>query len=207
LRELTGADRGSEPDAWFEWWTDYNEVTRTGEKPVYHVDNRHSQRVQDGPVIHTTYVYMSCFPRGTTIRTQTGLTPIEWIQAGDLVLSQDPDTGELAYKAVIQTTLRPPCPLVRIHVEDEQFTATRGHPFWVSGEGWRMAKQLKPNDRLHGLAGSWPIDQMGELPDDEAYNLVVDDFHTYFVGRLGLLVHDNAPRRPTTAVLPGLHVQ
>jgi hypothetical protein len=44
-----------------------------------------------------------------------------------------------------------------------------------------------------------------DLPDAEAYNLVVDDFHTYFVGRLGLLVHDNNFRRPTTAVLPGLH--
>ena len=68
-----------------------------------------------------------------------------------------------------------------------------------------MAKELKSGQPLHALHGSWPIRQVDELPDAEAYNLVVDDFHTYFVGRLGLLVHDNNFRRPTTAVLPGLH--
>ena len=205
LYELTGVTRDADPDAWLDWWTDYNEVTRSGEKPVYHVDNQQQRLVYEGPVTHITY--MSCFPRGTLIRTQAGLTPIERVQPGDLVLAQHPDTGELAYKAVIQTTLRRPSPLVRIRVEDEQFTATRGHPFWVAGEGWRMAKQLKTEDRLHGLAGSWPIGQIDDIPEDSAYNLVVDDFHTYFVGRLGLLVHDNAPRRPTMAVLPGLQVQ
>jgi hypothetical protein len=146
---------------------------------------------------------MSCFPRGTLIHTQAGLTPIEQIQAGDLVLAQRPDSGELAYKAVLQTTLRRPSPLVRIHVQNEAISATRGHPFWVAGRGWQMAKQLTTADRLHGLEGSWAIDRIEELPDDEAYNLVVHDFHTYFVGRQGLLVHDNTPRRPTTAVLPG----
>jgi hypothetical protein len=90
-------------------------------------------------------------------------------------------------------------------VEDEQIVATLGHPFWVSGEGWRMAKELRCGEPLHGLHGSWPIRQIDELAEAEAYNLVVDEFHTYFVGRNGLLVHDNNFRQPTTAVLPGLH--
>jgi hypothetical protein len=38
----------------------------------------------------------------------------------------------------------------------------------------------------------------------EAYNLVVADVDTYFVGDHGFLVHDNTPRRPTQAVLPGI---
>ena len=40
--------------------------------------------------------------------------------------------------------------------------------------------------------------------EDKAYDLVVDDFNTYFVGQQGLLVHDNAFRRPTRAIVPGL---
>jgi hypothetical protein len=32
----------------------------------------------------------------------------------------------------------------------------------------------------------------------------VADFNTYFVGESGVLVHDNTPRTPTRAVLPGL---
>ena len=38
----------------------------------------------------------------------------------------------------------------------------------------------------------------------ETYNLVVADFNTYFVGESGILVHDNTPRKPTRAVVPGM---
>ena len=95
-------------------------------------------------------------------------------------------------------------PQRRICVEDEEIAATLGHPFWGSGDGWRMAKELKSGQLLHALDGSWPIRQVDELPDAEAYNLVVDDFHTYFVGRAKILTHDNTIRRPTTCVVPGL---
>ncbi|MCU0981384.1 MAG: polymorphic toxin-type HINT domain-containing protein, partial [Pirellulaceae bacterium] len=203
--ELVGEDPGPDPQRCLDWWLHYNEFEKTGDKPVYTRDYDHPRYVQDGPVIRVTYSYMSCFARGTLIWTENALTPVEQVQPGDLVLSQDPDTGELAYKPVLQTTLRPPSPQRRICVEDEEIAATLGHPFWGSGDGWRMAKELKSGQRLHALDGSWPIRQVDELPDAEAYNLVVDDFHTYFVGRLGLLVHDNNFRRPTTAVLPGLH--
>ena len=37
-----------------------------------------------------------------------------------------------------------------------------------------------------------------------AYNLIVADFDSYFVGDSAILVHDNTPRQPTSAVLPGL---
>jgi hypothetical protein len=205
LCQLAGDDLGPDPQRWLDWWMDYNEFERTGEKPVYTRSYDNSRYIHDGPTINVTYAYRSCFARGTPIWARSGLTPVEQLQPGDVVLAQDPDTGELAYKPVLQTTLRPPSPLRRICVEDEQIATTRGHPFWVSGEGWRMAKELTGGQPLHGLQGSWPIRQVDELPEAEAYNLVVDDFHTYFVGRLGLLVHDNIFREPTTAVLPGLH--
>ena len=41
-------------------------------------------------------------------------------------------------------------------------------------------------------------------PEAETYNLVVADFNTYFIGSSGILAHDNTPRRPTQAVLPGI---
>ncbi len=205
LYELVGEDPGPDPQRYLDWWLDFNEFERMGDKPVHTRDYDNPRYVHDGPVIRVTYSYMSCFARGTPIWTQNALTPVEQIQPGDLVLSQDPDTGELAYKAVLQTTLRPPSPQRRICVKDEEIAATLGHPFWGSGDGWRMAKELKSGQPLHALHGSWPIRQVDELPEAEAYNLVVDDFHTYFVGRVGLLVHDNNFRQPTTAVLPGLH--
>ena len=36
------------------------------------------------------------------------------------------------------------------------------------------------------------------------HNLIVADFHTYFVGEKGILVHDITYRNPTRAVVPGL---
>jgi hypothetical protein len=81
---------------------------------------------------------------------------------------------------------------------------TRGHPFWVAGVGWRMAKELGDAAVLHAVTGSMPIEAVEPAGELEAFNLVVADFNTYFVGESGVLVHDNTPRRPTQTSQPGL---
>ena len=62
---------------------------------------------------------------------------------------------------------------------------------------------------MHSLAGGVRIESVEKLETDPsyagfAYNLILDDFHGYFVGDRGILVHDNTPRKPTAALLPGL---
>jgi hypothetical protein len=52
--------------------------------------------------------------------------------------------------------------------------------------------------------GTVRIENVTPAGEDKAYNLVVDDFNTYFVGSSGLLVHDNEFRKPTRAIVPGL---
>jgi hypothetical protein len=197
LRQATDQQLGDEPQPWWDWWQDYNQKWWPQvSQYVYGQQQRYYP---------TPQVRHSCFVAGTLVRTELGLTPIETIRQGDRVLSQDQDTGELAYKIVSATTVRPPGKLVRIRVGDESTTATLGHPFWVSGTGWRMAKELQSGDLLHCLGGSLPIDSIEQLPDEQrAYNLVVNDFNTYFVGQQGLLVHDNEFRKPTRAIVPGL---
>ena len=133
-----------------------------------------------------------------------GTVPIESIQPGDRVLAQDQDTGELAYQVVLTTTLRPPAKMLEIKAGGESIHTTLGHPFWVAGRGWQMAKQLKEGDLLHGLAGATPIESINAAGEHAAHNLVVDDDNTYFVGQSGLLVHDNEFRKPTRAIVPGL---
>jgi hypothetical protein len=125
------------------------------------------------------------------------------------VLSQDPDSGELAFKPVLGVTFRPPSRRLVIDLGPEKITTTLGHPFWVTGDGWRMAKELKVGSRLQGLEGPAPIESLegmeAPLPWYEgAYNLIVADFNTYFVGEHLLLVHDNTPRRPSTVAVPAL---
>jgi hypothetical protein len=136
--------------------------------------------------------------KGTPVWTKTGIKPIETIELSDLVLAQDVATGELAYKPVLARTVRPPCPILRLALDGEELLATRGHPFWVAGIGWRMAKELDDGAILHGIGGSPRVASIETAGEEKAYNLVVADFNTYFVGKHGILVHDNTPRRSTT---------
>ncbi len=151
--------------------------------------------------------YLSCFPAGTPVVTMSGSTSIEKIKIGDRLLAQNPQTGELAFKAVQGVTLRPPAPMIAIGTGPHTLLATRGHPFWVNGQGWQMAKQLKVGAVLHSLNGAVLVDRLEEAPAREAYNLVVSDFDTYFVGDERILVHDNLPLQETTALVPGFTEQ
>lgn len=146
----------------------------------------------------------SCFPAGTPVLTLTGPVSIETLRAGDRVLAQDLRTGELTYKTVHETTLRPATPLVSLSLGSETIRATPGHPFWVVGAGWRVAKFLKAGDRVHGMHGATVINAVEQVRPAEVYNLVVSDLHNYFVGQQRLLVHDNSVLEETAVRIPGL---
>ncbi len=65
---------------------------------------------------------------------------IENVKVGELVLTQNTESGELAYKPVLNTTIRPSGPLVEIRIGDRLVRCAKGHPFWVpekvaDGEG------------------------------------------------------------------------
>jgi hypothetical protein len=134
---------------------------------------------------------------------QAGPRAIEEIVVGDMVLAQHPTTGELAYRPVLQTTLGVPMPVLQIKLAAETITATLGHRFWVNGRGWQMAKELKPATSLHALEQSTDVTAIKKAEDVACHNLVVDEFHTFFVGHSRLLVHDKSCPAPTTALAPG----
>jgi hypothetical protein len=136
--------------------------------------------------------------------TNTGQRAIETIEIGDPVLSQNVNTGELAYQPVVGRTVRPPSPILKMTLGNRELRTTLGHPLWVSGVGWRMAKEVGEAAILHGVHGPVRVDAVEPNTDAEGFNLVVADFNTYFVGESGILVHDNTPRQPTAAVVPGL---
>ena len=84
--------------------------------------------------------------------------------------------------------------MAKITVGGEEIVSTLGHPFWVVGKRWRMAKHLQKGDLLHSVSGPLPIENIEEIPAatawyDVSYNLQVDDFHTFFVGENQVLVH------------------
>lgn len=157
-----------------------------------------------GPGPNGTWGGGECLVAGTQVQTNAGLVAIEKVQVGDLVLAQDVDTGELAYKPVIRTTITPQGPTVRVSVGfDKHFDSTRGHLYWVSGEGWKQARELRSGMLLHGPSGVHAVSSVEQLEPAETYNLVVADFNSYFIGEEPVLCHDNTLRRPTPSTVPG----
>lgn len=221
LIQVAGADLGTNPLDWWKWWMDHTQREMSqhpaeptmdypgyrAENPVKPVYEMHAYRY--APV--NVALSSSCFAKGTKVWTLSGVMPIEDVRVGDRVLSQDPETGELAYKPVLETTLRRPTERIRITLPNETILATGGHSFWVSGQGWRMAGELSASAPLHSVAGAVPIANVETVEPDKAWydfshNLVVADFGTYFVGGPGILVHDYTAEQPTDALVPGLLV-
>lgn len=157
-----------------------------------------------GAPMATTSLQFECFARGTAVMTRKGLQSIETIRVGDLVLSRNVSSGELGWKSVVRTTTRPPRPLVEISLDNEKLRCTGGHLLWVSGKGWTKASQLQPGDILHAAAQPAVVMKLDQKPEEQTYNLFVDENQTYFVGKQLVLSHDVSDRTPTHIKVPGL---
>lgn len=216
LREITGAEVSNDAGDWWRWWNDQNECYVEGTKPldqVYAITS--SYVVGTPPVVNVpvttgsgTQTRGECLAGGTLIWTETGPVAVDRVKLGDLVLAQDPQSGQLALKPVLRTTVRAPERLLRIQLGEHQIRATGGHPFWVAGKGWTLARQLRTGDLLHGVAGSSSIGEITEETEPvRTFNLVVADYHNYFCGPQKTLSHDNSVRQPTTHALPGLPLE
>jgi hypothetical protein len=193
LAKATGQNLGDDPRKWWDYWHGQNEYYVPEQHPVY-------QQYHDS---NEKYL-CSCFAKGTPIWTKTGRRPVESLEVGDLVLSQNVETGELKYEPVIGRTVRPPSQILKLSTDIDEILATKGHPFWVAGVGWRMAKELEDGAVLCGISRAARVRSIEQSGEAEAYNLVVADLNTYFVGNSGILVHDNTPRRSSRALVPGV---
>ena len=135
-----------------------------------------------------------CFVAGTLVTTEDGQEPIEEIEVGDKVLSEDETTGEVAVKTVTETYVNETDELIHIGVNGETISATPTHPFYVDKLGWTLARSLRAGDVLVLSNGElvtveWVQHEILESPI-KVYNFEVEDFHTYFVGECGVLVHN-----------------
>jgi hypothetical protein len=210
LRNCTEQSNLSSIDEWRGWWNHYNERVRIGNAyPVQYSysENRDYARETVSYIPGRTSIsvqFVSCLVASTPIQTDRGLRPIETIRQGDLILSQDIQTGELAMKPVIATTLRPPAKTKLIVTEENSVRATMGHYWWIAGRGWVRTKELEPGMRIHHVTGTTTIERLEDATDEPTYNLVVADNHSYFVGPERLLSYDATDLTPTLQLVPGL---
>ena len=144
-----------------------------------------------GVVGQATRVYQDCFAAGTSVQTRSGARPIESLEIGDSVLAQDMATGALGYKPVLAVFKFRPAETLRITFGGETLLTTAVHRFWRVGEGWVMARDLKPGDVVRGLGGSAKVEAIAKDVVRPVFNLEVAESRDYFVGRAGVLAGDN----------------
>ena len=131
------------------------------------------------------------------------------------MLAYDEETGEQAYKPVVQLFRNETKEWYHVRVNDEEIICTGGHPFYIlnadnsrnilefegvksKGTGtWICAKELKVSDQVLLSDGSCAIIEAIEVEPlsapETTYNFEVADFHTYYVSDSKVLVHNECP--------------
>jgi hypothetical protein len=160
---------------------------------------------------------LPCFVAGTLVHTKEGLKPIEEICVGDWVLSYPDDQAppvrwreeggerwvifrqedEYTYRQVTRTFVHEDKPICEVEIIDfsngiETLKVTPDHPFYVKHIGWTPARELDFTCPLFAESfGNMAVGKVSVTGERaRVYNLEVDEFHTYYVGRLGVWVHN-----------------
>ena len=89
-----------------------------------------------------------------------------------------------------------PDKLLKINLSHEAITATGIDRFWKVGQGWVMARDLKPGDLLRSLGGVSAVKSVADAGSEPVFNLKVMQAQSFFVGQRGMLVHDNSLVEP-----------
>ena len=142
-----------------------------------------------------------CFAAGTLVRTDHGLRAIETVKLGDMVLSRDEKTGRTAFKPVIGKEPPTTEELYAVEVDvpagrrkDHRavFRASAPHPWRTTDGRWVATTELRHGMRLVRADGKAAVVEWVRDTRHKAitYNLEIADYHTYFVGRDGIWVHN-----------------
>lgn len=129
-------------------------------------------------------------------RTKT----IEDIQIGDLVWAWDEAQSQPVRRPVVRLFRHQGKPTLTVTVVDDdgiqqRIECTTEHPFWVEGKGWVAACELATGDLLKRIAAGADLRVASSLLTGvkaDVFNFEVAGVHNYFVGRWGVLVHNQS---------------
>ncbi|PWK52952.1 intein [Pleionea mediterranea] len=114
-----------------------------------------------------------------------------------MVWAKNVDTGDYSWKPVTKTWVVDKKPIYRVSVKTKQdliqtIDATSSHPFFVKDKGWVDTLDLIPGDNFENKEGnSFEVLSIEDLKKQQvAYNFTVADFHTYYVTKQNVLVHN-----------------
>ena len=201
LAEITGAEPSADPNYWREWWHAENDaeidkalVVRTGEGEVRKANASLPLR----------YDARTRLAGDTLVLTRSGRKPASSVQAGDLLLSKNPETGRLEFRPVVRTTSGENIADRRIMLKNgRSICGSASQKVWCSGQGWKQFREVEAGDMLHTNTGSVEVRTVDPASASDGCSLLVAGVHTFFVGDDGILVHDMQLPRPTDSVVPG----
>ena len=140
---------------------------------------------------------LNSFTGNTPVTMADGTTePIKDIKVEDKVLATDPITGQTKAEPVVQLIRHSgKHAMVLISLADGSvLDSTDGHPIWDSTTGrFTDAGKLHVGDRIETSNGSLiTIAGLTTYSADlTAYNLQIDQIHTYYAGTTPVLVHNS----------------
>jgi hypothetical protein len=141
----------------------------------------------------------ACFIAGTLVPTDDGFISIENICVGNSVYSTDIETGEKDLKKVTQIFIKETDQLVHIDINGQTITTTPEHPFYVPTKGWTEAGQLREGDELVQYSDKKAIIENVKYENLKSpisvYNIEVEDWHTYYVSKNMVLVHNTCKKQ------------
>ncbi|MEU2582207.1 ricin-type beta-trefoil lectin domain protein [Streptomyces avermitilis] len=152
------------------------------------------------------------FPGTTRVLMADGTTKeIQDVRIGDAVLATDPESGRTETRAVSRTFYTPDdtdFAEITVDAGHARITATQHHPFWSpSARRWIDGGDLRAGQTLRTSSGATVtvlrVHRFHRL--HSAYNLTIDNLHTYYVlaGSTPVLVH-NANGCPTGTMVLGI---
>ena len=135
--------------------------------------------------------FEGCFTEDTLVKTIDGDKKISQIKDGDLVLAKHHYTGEIGYrKAELIEKLAEE--IVEIRVCGQTIEATPSHLF-KTDKGWVAAKDLEIGNNVELQNNGYAVVENVNKKNynkNKVYNLEVEEYHTFYITELGILVHN-----------------
>jgi hypothetical protein len=148
-----------------------------------------------------------CFAGDTSVFMEDKtLRRIDDLNVGDRVLAYDEITQQVAGRPISRVHVHRVAETMRLHfATGNEVTTTEAHRFFVPTRGFVPARSLESGVSIvsNRDAQGVEVNLIARLTCRAVvYNLTVEEYHTYFVGADGLLVHNMKEEGPPIEVGP-----
>jgi len=134
-----------------------------------------------------------CITEGTPIHTPQGMILVEDLRKGSPVYCFDFKGNNIKVSKVLSSRQYRADSFLRIHTASGFVQATKEHPFYVEGTGWRKAGNLSKGDCLQTSTGNEQIIDIKVVTKPTlVYDPQIKLYHNYFAGSNYALAHNKS---------------